>query len=138
LIRQLDGETQGQVRALEAVLAERAGGRGWSPPKATPPGPAEVKAAGLVPNRLVPGGMSLGKLPPSAWPEAMAATRGQNPRWSRELCCALYWADGRRTLLEIRHLAEQELGSLGVDLFEYFYFLERHGYIRFSKSQPRP
>jgi hypothetical protein len=138
LTRQLDGETGGHIQAVEAMLADRAGGRGWSPPEEAPLGPEEAKAASLVPTRLVRGGLSLGKLPPAAWTEAMAVTRGQNPRWSRELCCALYWADGRRTLLEVRDLAEQELGSLGVDLFEYFYFLERHGYIRFSKSQPIP
>jgi len=135
LTQQLDGQTEGHIQELEQRIANRAGDMGWSPPKTAPLGRQEAKAAALVPTRQVMGGLSLGKLPPAAWSEAMAITHGQNPRWSRELCCALYWADGRRTLLEVRDLAEQELGSLDVDLFEYFYFLERHGYIQFSKSE---
>jgi len=138
LTRQLDGQTEKHLQAVEHMIANRAGDQplraaeqGWSPPKTAALGPREAKAAGLVPSRQVIGGLSLGSLPPAAWSEAMTVTRGQNPRWSRLLCCALYWVDGRRTLLEVKDLAEQELGALDVDLFDYFYFLERHGYIRF-------
>lgn len=133
LTRQLDGETQQHLQALERMIARRAGYQGWSPPKMAPPAPQEAKAAGLVPSRKVIGGLAFGSLPPAAWAEALAVTRGQNPRWSRLLCCALYWVDGRRTLLEVRDLLEQELGPLDVDVFDYFYFLERHGYIRFKR-----
>jgi hypothetical protein len=138
LRRQLDGETEKHLQAIEQMIARRPGGKGWSPPKTAPLGPREAKAAGLVPTRQVIGGLSLGRLPAAAWSEALAVTRGQNPRWSRLLCCALYWVDGRRTLLEVKELAEQELGALDVDLFDYFYFLERHGYIQLSASDQDP
>ena len=145
LRRQLDGETEQQLQAVEQTIAKQPGGQplraaeqGWSPPKTAQLGPQEAKAAGLVPTRQVIGGLSLGSLPPAAWSEAMAVTRGQNPRWSRLLCCALYWVDGRRTLLEVKDLAEQELGPLDVDLFDYFYFLGRHGYIQLSTSDQDP
>jgi hypothetical protein len=134
LTRQLDGETERQVEALQRTIAGRASEKGWLPPQKVPLSPEEARAASLVPTRQVIGGLSLGNLPPAAWPEALAITGDQNPRWSRLLCCALYWVDGRRTLLEVRDLVKQELGSLDVDLFDYFYFLERHGYIRLSPS----
>jgi hypothetical protein len=59
----------------------------------------------------------------------MSVTRGQNPRWSRLLCCALYWVDAKRSLLEIKNLVEQEFGTVDVDVLDYFYFLNRQGYI---------
>jgi hypothetical protein len=134
LTRQLDGETEEQLAALERRIAGQAGERGWLPSQRVPLSPEEAQAANLVPTRQVIGGLSLGNLPPEAWPEAVAITGDQNPRWSRLLCCALYWVDGQRTLLEVRDLVEQELGSLDVDVFDYFYLLERHGYIRLSPS----
>jgi hypothetical protein len=133
LTGQLDDETERHMQALERMIAQQSSARGWSPPQTAPLDRQEEKAAGLVPTRQVIGGLSLGRLPRAAWSEAMAVTRGQNPRWSRLLCCALYWVDGKRSLLEIRDLAEQELGALDVDLFDYFYLLERHGYIRFQR-----
>jgi len=138
LTRQLDGETEERLQALEHVMANRAGDRAGSAPERAPPGPREAEAAGLVPSRRVMGGLSLGSLPPAARSEALAVTGGQNPRWSRLLCCALYWVDGRRTLLEVRDLVEQEMGALDIDVFDYFYFLERHGYIQFSRTDQPP
>jgi hypothetical protein len=135
LTQQLDREAEEHLQVLGQTIAQRAGDRGWSPPKTAPASRQEAKAAGLIPSRPVIGGLSLGSLPPGVWSEALAVTHGQNPRWSRLLCCALYWVDGRRTLLEVRDLAEQELGPLDVDLFDYFYFLERHGYIQFSTAE---
>jgi hypothetical protein len=120
--RQLDEAAQRQLRALEEVPAR---------PEPPPLTPARQAIARQVPRRTVIGGLSLGGLPPEARPEAMAATGGQNPRWAAALCCALYWVDGRRTLLEIQELAEQECGRLDFDLFDYFRFLNQHGYIEF-------
>ena len=57
------------------------------------------------------------------------ATRGENPRWSAALCCALYWADGRRSLAEIRELVQHEFEALNVDLVDYFTFLAQYGYV---------
>ena len=94
--------------------------------------PGEDRASRIVPVRKLAGGLSLGRLSPADWPAAMAVTSGQNPRWSALLCCALYWADGKRTLLEVKERLEQEFGSLNIDILEYFYFLEKHNYIHFK------
>jgi hypothetical protein len=81
---------------------------------------------------MVPSGLSLGRLSPEQRAEAVRVTRGENPRWSKALCCALYWADGRRSLLDVRDLLQQELGPLPFDVFDYFNFLSRHGYIELA------
>jgi len=120
--RQLDEAAQRHLRSLEGVPAH---------PEPPPLPPARHAIAHQVPRRTVMGGLSLGSLPPEARPEAVAVTRGQNPRWAAALCCALYWVDGKRTLLEIQELAEQECGRLDFDLFDYFGFLNQHGYIEF-------
>ena len=123
----LDVEMQQQLLTLESLLASRVAG--WSSPPPLSLEPAEQEAAKWVPRRRLMGGLTLSQLPPEAWPEAARVTRGQNPRWSQALCCALYWVDGRRTMLEVKQLTEQELGRLDVDLFAYFRFLSQHGYL---------
>jgi hypothetical protein len=120
--RQLDEAAQRQLRSLEEAAVR---------PEPVPPSPARQAAARQVPRRKVMGSLSLGSLPPEARSEAVAITRGQNPRWAAALCCALYWVDGKRTLLEIQELAEQECGPLEFDLFDYFHFLNQHGYLEF-------
>ena len=92
-----------------------------------PPGPGVT--SGWTPVRTVTGGLSFGGLPRAAWPDAERVTGGENPRWSAALCCALYWADGRRNVAEIRALMQQELATLDLDLAEYFTFLAEHGYV---------
>lgn len=132
----LDVEMQQQLLTLENLLTSRVAG--WSPPAPPPLAPAEQEAANWVPRRLLPGGLALSNLPPEAWPEAVNVTRGQNPRWSQALCCALYWVDGKRTMLEVKQLTEQELGALEFDLFAYFQFLSQHGYLELMPMRSAP
>ena len=92
-----------------------------------PPGPSV--ATDWTPVRTITGGLSFGGLPRELWPDAERATGGENPRWSAALCCALYWADGRRRVAEIQALTQHEFATLNVDLAEYFAFLAQHGYV---------
>ena len=98
-----------------------------------PPEPGVM--SGWTPVRTVTGGLSLGGLPRASWPDAERVTGGENPRWSAALCCALYWADGRRRLTEIQELTQHELATLNVDLAEYFAFLAQHGYVERGDSR---
>ena len=134
--RQLDAELERRLLSIERRLAVRAGA-GWSRPGPAPLSRAEQEAARMAPRRTAPGGLSLGRLPRDAWPEAARITHGENPRWSKALSCALYWADGQRSMLEVRQRLEQELGPLDFDLFEYFRFLARHGYMELSPAGGR-
>jgi len=52
--------------------------------------------------------------------------------WSPTLTFALYWADGRRSLAEIRRLVELELGPTEIDLVAYFRFLQGQGLIEWA------
>ena len=97
-----------------------------------PPGPSV--ATDWTPFRTITGGLSFGGLPRALWPDAERATGGENPRWSAALCCALYWADGRRRLTEIQELTQHEFAMLNVDLAEYFTFLAQHGYVERGDS----
>ena len=134
LERHLDSEYDRMREALAAALARRAGNALWTPPTGIPLSAAEAEAARLVPRRTVAGGLSLGRLSPDHRAEAVCVTGGENPRWSRALCCALYWCDGRRSMLEVRDRLEQEVGPLSFDLFEYFRFLSRHGYLQLDNG----
>ena len=111
------------IAALDARLAALA--------PSTPPEPdaASPDAAGWAPARKITGGLSLGGLARELWPDAERATGGENPRWSAALCCALYWADGQRSLAEIRELARHEFEALNVNLVDYFTFLAQYGYV---------
>jgi len=122
-------ETAGIVRALHEQLADAT-----SPAAAQTLSPAGAGADNRVPVRRIKGGLSLGGLPQADWPEAVAATGGENPRWSAALCSALYWADGRRSIAEIQQLMAQEFETSRVDLERYFTFLARHGYIELRRG----
>lgn len=132
LERQLDDGCDRQREALVATLGRRAGSTLWTPPAGASLSAAEAEAARLVPRRTVAGGLSMGRLTPAQRAEAARVTCGENPRWSKALCCALYWVDGQRSMLEVRDLVEQELGGLSFDLFDYFRFLSRHGYMELA------
>lgn len=117
---------------LAAQLAAQVADRAAAP--VAPEAPAAAGPGSSVPVRKVAGGLSLGGLPHDAWPAAQRATNGENPRWSALLCCALYWADGRRSIDEIRELVQEEFGTLSVDLLQYFTFLAQYGYIDLIES----
>lgn len=110
---------------LDAKFAAWARSRGWA---LEPPEQVERKG-GLVPVRLVPGPLTLCTLPLETQKELRGIVKDKDPMWSPELILALYWADGRRTVSEIRRLLELELGEVAVDFEKYFVFLHEHGYI---------
>jgi hypothetical protein len=54
--------------------------------------------------------------------------------WDIPVITALYWCDGRRTLAEVIHLTQMELGPTEFDFVGYFRFLHKHGYVEFVKG----
>jgi len=54
--------------------------------------------------------------------------------WDIPVITALYWCDGRRTLAEVIHLTNMELGPTDFDFVGYFRFLRKHGYVEFVKG----
>jgi hypothetical protein len=54
--------------------------------------------------------------------------------WDVPVITALYWCDGRRTLAEVIHLTEMELGPTNFDFVSYFRFLRKHGYVEFTQG----
>ena len=47
---------------------------------------------------------------------------------------ALYWCDGKRNLAEVIRLTELEMGPQSFDFVGYFKFLEKHGYVEFTRN----
>jgi len=114
--------------AAETQLAEAAG---WLDPE-TASRPTSDE------DRLVPvragwhfGTVSLDPVPVEAWAEAGVTS---SPRWGGARNLALWWADGNRTIAQIRQrvAAEASLGDL--DLVGWFKFLEKHGYVELKKA----
>jgi hypothetical protein len=54
--------------------------------------------------------------------------------WDIPVVTALYWCDGRRSLAEVIHLTNMELGPTKFDFVGYFRFLRKHGYVEFVKG----
>jgi hypothetical protein len=129
---------QGHIlEALYAKAAAIAEAHGWT----VRPHPGEMRQpgeGGLRPKRLVPGLATLTGLSLEDEDRLMAITGGRNPMWAPPLILALYWADGRRDLGEIRHLLEMELGEEaleGLDLAGYFHFLAEKGIVGWEAPQ---
>jgi hypothetical protein len=53
--------------------------------------------------------------------------------WDKRVAIALYWCDGKRSLAQVIHLTNMELGPNKLDFVGYFRFLERRGYVEFKK-----
>lgn len=109
------------------------------PRRATrPAAPGEQEAAGLVPLRKLRGPVPLHdhdwKLDAAdrlAYQAMLAARKDANPSTLTTL--ALYWADGKRTVLEIADLVEMESGLRDTEiLVAYFRLLERLGFVAFQ------
>jgi aminopeptidase YwaD len=102
--------------------------------------PGEREAAGLVPVRRVRGPVPfsdhLWKLDPverEGYLALLVARKGANASTLTTL--ALYWADGRRTALEIVNLVELEAGERDVELLVgYFRLLERLGFVTLQQQ----
>ena len=129
---------QGHIlEALHAKAADIAEAHGWT----VRPHPGEMRQpgeGGLRPKRLVPGLATLTGLSREDEDRLMGITGGRNPMWAPPLILAIYWADGRRDLGEIRHLLEMELGEEaleGLDLTAYFHFLAEHGLVGWEPPQ---
>jgi len=55
----------------------------------------------------------------------------RSPRWWVPETAALWWADGRRSVKEIRELVDREFSDVTLDLLAYFKFLQENGYVDF-------
>ena len=139
-----------QAEAEEAVRRELAWARGGVdlhaaamhldrlpiiPPRET--SEEEQQAAGLVPVRKAPGPIPLQQHLPRleeedrlAWGQLLQEREGWGHHTLTSL--ALYWADGRRSLLDIADLVELETGSRDVALLlAYFRLLGKLGLVGF-------
>jgi hypothetical protein len=52
--------------------------------------------------------------------------------WNKLIITALYWCDGKRSLDEVIHLTQMEMGPTQFDFVGYFRFLQKHGYVEFK------
>jgi len=92
----------------------------------------EREAAKVVPRRLIVGTVTLDDLPYEEWEVVK-----KSPRWWGVETAALWWADGRRNLLEIRDLLQQEFDEIKIDLIQYFRFLRKINRIEFEEKPER-
>jgi len=96
----------------------------------------ERQAAELVPVRLVRGSVPLGSHLPRLKPEErdqwrrLLKARGNGAHYTLT-GLALFWANGKRSVLEIADLVELEAGGRDVELLlAYFELLARLGFVR--------
>jgi len=100
----------------------------------------EQEAASIVPRRPYRGPLSLGshvhKLTPEERKELRnLVRRGSEVGWSIVPTLAVYWADGKRTLLEIADRVEQEAGQRDVDmLLKYFRLLSKMELVELTRG----
>ena len=93
----------------------------------------EKRASTMVPERLIPGPLTLETMPD----EAKRKERWK-PGWEAYFNINLYWADGKRSLLDVYRSSIMETGPVKLeDLIDYVEFLERYGYIRLKREVPR-
>ncbi len=126
-----------EVRRARSALLDLLGADEL-PPLPTPPRDEwEERAAGMVPRRLGRGPVSpqdrLHLLPPEErdawWPLLKEWRGGVAP------ILALYWTDGRRTLLQIADRVEQECGQRDVQkLVRYYELLEKLGLVEIERT----
>lgn len=90
----------------------------------------EERAMALVPERLVPGILTLETLPAS-----VRYTNAWGPGY-QVLIAPIMWVDGKRSIYEIARLVEQETGRADLrDLLKCFRFLAQHGYVRLREKK---
>ncbi|MGD8239697.1 MAG: DUF4910 domain-containing protein [Armatimonadota bacterium] len=93
----------------------------------------ENQAQAMVPERITFGSLTMADLPDDARAGFSEITSQTFP-YSSELCSALFWADGERSIHEIRELLAQERGQVHLGfLVRFFGFLEEHGYCRIRR-----
>jgi len=92
----------------------------------------ERRAETIVPKRRLIGTIALDDVPYEEWEVVK-----KSPRWWGVETAALWWADGRRNLLEIRDLLQQEFDEIKIDLIQYFRFLRKINRIEFEEKPER-
>jgi hypothetical protein len=107
-------------RDLELTRLRQAGAK----PATAKPNPEAEK---IVVQRKRMGTLPLDNLPQDQWEGYPSGA------WDAVATIALYWCDGKRTLAQVIHLTEMEVGPQHFDFVGYFRFLERHGYVSFKK-----
>jgi hypothetical protein len=98
----------------------------------------EERAATMIPRRLGRGPLMVGRHRGRLSPEDREAWRQlhkEHGRWGGSLL-AIYWTDGRRSLLDIANLVEDECGQRGVEaLVHYYKLLEKMGLVEVGRKQ---
>ncbi len=89
--------------------------------------PADPEASRIIVRRKRVGTITLDDLPPDQR-EGYPATAFSGPPVT-----ALYWCDGKRTLADAIRLAGLETGPVEFDFVGYFRFLQKHGYVEFTR-----
>lgn len=127
-----------EVERARRALLDLLGGEALPTPS-RPRDEWEERAARMVPRRLLRGPVSpqsrLHLLPP----EERDAWWSFLKEWRMAVApiLALYWTDGRRTLLEIADRVEQECGRREVQkLVQYYELLEKLGLVEIARSAP--
>ncbi len=132
---QVDAAGERELGRARESLAElfAAAPAPYSPP---PPDSWAERAAAMVPRRVGRGPFSLrhrrGRLSPAEREEWRALNKrlghGSAP------LLAMYWTDGRRTLLEIADLVEDECGERNMEvLVQYYELLEKMGVVEVQR-----
>ncbi|MDI6774358.1 MAG: M28 family peptidase [Verrucomicrobiota bacterium] len=128
-VEALTGADLGWARAGIRSLADRL--KAKSEKRARLPAALAREARRLTPARTVIGPLTLQHMPLK-----VRARQKFLPAWSARLNLPLFWADGKRTLLEIYEACRCELVE-PLDLAEligYFRFLARQGLVRLRKT----
>ena len=86
-----------------------------------------LEAQQLIVRRKRPGSLPLDDLPQEQWDGYPSGA------WDKRVTVALYWCDGKRTVAEVAHLTEMEMGRTNFDFVGYFRFLQRHGYVEWAR-----
>jgi len=133
---QVDAAGERELQRAWAALADLFSLDALPPLPEESPGEWERRAAALVPRRRERGPITVrnrrGRLSPEDR-EAWRKLQKEQGRWGGSLL-AVYWTDGRRTLLEIADLVEDECGQRNVEaLVRYYELLEKMGLVELSQ-----
>ena len=123
----------------QAIIRDQVEELPQTPP--TEPTEEEKRAAGMIPRRLYRGPIwaprYLHKLSPADRERWYRLGKEYKEAMRVVPVLALYWADGKRTLLEIAQRVELEMGRREVSLLmEYFELLSRMGLITMHENLP--
>jgi aminopeptidase YwaD len=121
---------------LDVHLSRLAMELGPAPDPAAPSlTPEQKRAHALAPERITFGSLTMADLPAEARAE-LAEITSQTFPYSTELCSALFWADGERSIYEVQQLLAHERDRVDLDfLVSFFRFLETHGYCRIRRRE---